>query len=58
MKHRNIKKMNRVINYLIEQGKCAENRDQCKYFDERIFKMNSYTIECRYKHYYLRHPPK
>lgn len=52
-KHRNIKLMNKLIYYLIEQGKCAEDRKTCREFNEKKYIMNTHTIEARYKHYYL-----
>lgn len=53
VKHKNIKLMIKLINYLIQQGKCAENRYLCSKFYEKEYKINSYTIEAKYKHYYL-----
>lgn len=43
---------NKLIYYLIYQGKCARYRKKCKNFYEKEYLINSFTIEGKINHFY------
>lgn len=53
-KHKNAVVMNKLIYYLIQQGECSEKTKRCKNFEKKKFEKNLFTIEEKYKHYFLK----
>lgn len=51
-KRKNIIQLNKLIYYLIQQGKCARDRKICEEFYEKKYIINSFTIEGKFDHFY------